>query len=152
MKLRDYLDALRIEENTAVGIRINDGAFGNVVAKIADIAQYWSYEDDQDFRESIDDPEMAYQYEHRLRYHGLTDEMMSEMNDYLDYDFVAVTPMVNPMYIRAYMTTEPDESHPVGNPLYFAWDKKQVQKCDLMDEYHGDVLVLNVLVKKPEDK
>lgn len=151
MKLRDYLDALRIEENTAVGIRINENRFGNVIRTVPDVAQYWNYEDDESFRDAIDSPEMAYRYEHRLRYHKLSDHSLSQVQDLLDYDFVAVTPMVNPESVKAYMTHEPDELSPIGNPLVIAWGYQKVAEFDkTMEACRADLLVLNVLVKKPE--
>lgn len=148
MKLVEYLKTLQIEENTAVGIRINQNHFGNVINTVGDIAQYWSYNDDRDFYEAIDGPEMAWQYEHRSKYHELSDHSLSQLQPYFNYEVTAITPMNNHHNVPVYMTTEPDENSPLGNPLMFDWNQKLDDHN--LEEYRGNILIINIVIEKPK--
>lgn len=147
MKLKDYLDLLKLRENIVTVVRINEDRYGNVVATSGNLASYWTYAEDQDLYSQIDDSDDAYYYMHRDIYHSIDDERLFSLKKYLGYEVISVTPMLNPSGLEVYMSHEPDECCALGEPLGFGWTEQDHQANKLALQYKGDVLLLNILVK-----
>lgn len=147
MKLKDYLDLLKLRENTVTVVRINEDRYGNVVATSGNLASYWTYAEDQDLYSQIDDQDDAYYYSHRAIYHSIDAGCLLPLKKYLDHEVISVTPMLNPSGLEVYMSHEPDECHALGEPLGFGWTEQEHRANRLVWQYRGDALLLNILVK-----
>lgn len=147
MKLKEYLDALRIKENTVVLIQLNKGYFGHVVATTGNITQYWSAAADRNMQENIMDPDDAWNYQHRKVFHQPVDDQIKSLKNYFDCEYESMTPIINPSNVKVFRENDPDEDHFLGEPLMVEWDVDKIVNREYANEFFGNVLLLNILVK-----
>ena len=148
MKLKDYLKMLVIPENTIVVIRLNEGRFGNSVYHSSNLASYWTFEDEMNMRNGVDDPESQYIYDHRKPYHEISDGDLKGFEPWGDYDVQQITPMIDPYLPVAVKTREPGEDCAIGEPLNLVWDKDKVSHVSRWDKSPEKVLLINVVINK----
>lgn len=150
--VKEYFEQLKVHENIVCVIRVYQAGFsGDPLYCSGNVSPKWTYMDDQQMRDNIQDPDDAYCYEHRSQYNNLYPDKLKPFKKYYNYVVKSFSLDVDPANLVVISHGLADEDNPIGEPFSFHWghEAEEYRQQGYIPDLVHNVLLITLYIDIP---